>query len=127
MSTVNMFQFSDFVTLRNHKWNGVAPIFKIKIILRIVFSLLDIEKKNFVKNKANNKPDAVDWIIKYFIAASGSIFASLFIITMKVKVIVLISKQTHTISQLLDKIHIIGDTIRKMHLKRVTMSIILLI
>jgi hypothetical protein len=27
----------------------------------------------------------------------------------------------------LDKIHIIGDTIRKMHLKRVTMSIILLI
>jgi len=65
--------------------------------------------------------------MKYFIAASGSSFVLLFIITMNEKVIVLTSKHIHTTSQLLDKMHIIGDNAKKAHLKSVTMSISLLI
>jgi len=57
---VRKFHVSVFVTLRNHKWNGITPIFRIKIILRMIFSFLDTKEKNFNRNKASNSAEALD-------------------------------------------------------------------
>lgn len=113
--TVAFFDLIIFVILTNHSWKGDPAAFTIKAITAV--TEINIFKWAFVFIMSREKikiAEGIDWIMKYFILASGTLLEFVFI---EQKARVLISRATqieiHEFLRMQASAEVISDTFKK--------------